>query len=162
MLSPIGMIVSDVMSTKVVSVPPTAKYKEVWNSFVKHHLHALPVVNSDKKVVGMVTEADLMQPVFLDSSQFSEEFSASTTFDEMEEKMKDLTRLTAEKVMNRRVVFTRPDTPVLRALSRMLIRKVRQMPVIDPERGLVGVVTKRDILDALVKKQFRLSRSKSR
>jgi CBS domain-containing membrane protein len=154
------MIVSEVMSTKVVSVPPTAKYKEVWNAFVKHQLHALPVVDSHKQVVGIVTEVDLMQPVFMDPGSFSEEFSASSTFEEMEEKVKDLTKLTAQKVMNRRIVFTRPDTPMLRALSRMLIRKIRQMPVIDPEKGLVGFVTKRDIVDALVKRQFRISRVK--
>lgn len=151
------MIVSDVMSTKVVSVPLTAKYKEVWNAFVKHHLHALPVVDTKNTVVGIVTEADLLQPVYPDQSQFSEEFSASTTFEDMEEKLKDLTKLTAQKVMSRRIIFSRPDTPILRALSRMLIRKIRQMPVVDDEKGLVGMVTKRDIVDALVKRQFRLS-----
>jgi len=149
------MIVQDVMSTKVFSVPQTARYKEVWNAFVTHHIHALPVLDSSKNVVGIVTEDDLMQPVFVDPSQFSEEFSANTTFEEMEDKMKDLTKLSAQKVMNRRVIFTRPDTPVLRALSRMIIRKVSQMPVIDENKGLVGMVTKRDIVDSLVRLQIR-------
>lgn len=150
------MKVSDVMSKNVQFVTPNTPLRELWEAIFKKHIHALPVVGRDKKMVGIVVEEDLLTPLYPDYQGVIEDFVGAGDFEGMEEKIHDLVKLRAEHVMNKRIIFTRADSPVLRALSRMLVHKVHQLPVVTEENILIGVVTKGDIFDSLFKKHLSL------
>ena len=78
----------------------------------------------------------------------------------MEMSIRQLSTKKAKDVMNKRVVFTRKDTEIMRALSRMIVRQVDQLPVIDEAEKVVGMITKGDIFYALAKKNFLLKTTK--
>ncbi|MEV8510476.1 CBS domain-containing protein [Actinoplanes sp. NPDC051475] len=55
--------VNDVMTQEVVSVPPTASYRELVDLLVGRHFSAVPVVDDFRRVTGMVSEADLLRKI---------------------------------------------------------------------------------------------------
>lgn len=154
------MKVHHVMSTSIVTVTPKAKFRELWKAIFKKQVHALPVVNEEKKIIGIISEEDLLRLLYPDYRDLVNDFVRARDFEEMEEKLHDLVDLEASHVMCSRVIFTRPDTPLMRALSRMLVRGVRQLPVISHNNQLIGMVSKGDIFDALFKRHLRLVKRK--
>lgn len=149
------MKVREIMSTKVSFVSPNTPLRELWKAIFKKHIHALPVVDKNKKVIGIVVEEDLLKPLYPDYQHLVEDFMGASEFEQMEEQIHTLEKLKAEDVMNTSVIFTRPDSPLLRALSRMIVRKVHQLPVLSEEDILIGVISKGDIFDSLFKRHVR-------
>lgn len=143
------MKVSDIMSLSVVTVGPKAPLRDLWKAIFKKHIHALPVVDTKKKLLGIVSEEDLLKPLYPNYQEYIEDFIGADDFEDMEEKIYDVAKLTAQKVMSKKVIFTREETPVMRALSRMIVRNVRQLPVLSKVDTVIGVITKGDIFDAL-------------
>jgi CBS domain-containing protein len=69
----------------------------------------------------------------------------------MEKKVRNIGQKTAGDIMKRRVIFTWEETPLMRALSRMIVRHVDQLPVLSQDYKVVGMITKSDIFDELFK-----------
>ena len=69
----------------------------------------------------------------------------------MERNVAELSNLTAADLMRTHVVFAHEDTPVMRALFRLIVRRINQMPVVAENGMVVGMVTKGDIFYALFK-----------
>lgn len=154
------MKVREVMSVKMVSVVAKTPMRELWEAIFKKGIHGLPVIDSKKKLVGFISEEDLLKPLYPSYRDVIEDFVSASDFEQMEEKIKDLTKFRAEHLMNKKVIFTRPDTPIMRALSRMIARNVRQLPVISEQDVLIGMITKGDIFDFLFKKHLQRFRPK--
>lgn len=153
------MKVSDVMSNRVVTVSPQASYKTIWSTFSSYKINALPVIDDDKKLQGILTKEDVLKSLYPGYLDLVDDFTKATDFDEMEERVKDLTNLTAKELMKSRVIFTRVDTPAMRALSRMIAQRVNQLPVLDDEDLVIGMVTKGDIFKGLFKQQVKKIKS---
>lgn len=147
------MKVHQIMRTSVITVTPKTPFKELWEAIFKKHVHSLPVVDTQNSLLGIVAEEDLVRRLYPDFSEIIDDFKTATDFEEMESNVGKLTELKAGDVMHTRVIFTREDTPIMRALSRMLVRNVRQLPVVTGEGIVIGVISKRDIVDALIKRQ---------
>lgn len=151
------MKVRDFMSAQVITALPTTKITEVWHLIFRKHIHGLPIVDKSQKLIGIISEEDILQKLYPD---YGEVLSGLTneSDEDLEEKLDKVKHLTAEKLMNRRVIFTHADANVMRALSRMIVRNVRQLPVVDDDDRVIGVITKGDIFDNL----FKLGRSRRR
>ncbi len=147
------MNVEKFMSKTAVTVTPDTPLPQVWKLIFEKHIHGLPVVDGSKKLLGIVSEEDLLNKLFPGYEDISEFSLTADNDEEVIEKLNKLKHLTAEKVMNKRVYFTRPDTLIMRALSRMMARHVRQLPVLDDNDRVVGVISKADIFRGLFKKR---------
>lgn len=149
------MKVKNIMSSKIVTATLSTPFRELWDSIIIKHVHSLLVIDKQKKLLGIVTEEDLCKPLYPDYTHYIEDLTKATDFESMEETIREIVDLTAKNIMARRVVFTRPETPVMRALSRMLVHGIRQMPVLGDNDAVVGVISKGDIVRALFNKQLR-------
>ena len=145
------MKVKEVMSTSLVTVLPTASFREVWKSIYKRKINALPVVDKNNKLLGIVVKESLLERLYPDYTELFSFNGDLPDFEEMESKILELGSLTAEDIMAKRLVYTREDTPVMRALSRMIVRRLNQLPVLSDKGTLVGVITKGDIFYAVFK-----------
>ncbi len=150
------MQVRHVMKKVMYAVSSEIPLRELWKTIFKKKVHALPVVDKQKRIIGIVSEEDLLKPLYPNYKDVIEDFVSAADFEEMEEKVHELTKLKAKHVMNKTVIFTRTETPIMRALARMIARKVSQLPVLSEENILIGIVTKGDIFDALFKKHLSL------
>ena len=149
------MKVGEVMSVHIVSASANTPLRDLWKAIFKKGIHGLPITDNKKKLLGIIAEEDLLKPLYPSYRDLIEDFVSASDFEEMEEKIQELTKLKAEHLMSRKVIFTRPETPIMRALSRMIVQNVRQLPVIDRDNTLIGMITKGDIFDILFKKHMR-------
>jgi CBS-domain-containing membrane protein len=155
------MKIQTVMSAIVLTVDPDSTVRELWKLLFKKHVNAAPVVDKKKKLVGIITKEDLLKALYPDFEEYFADISVVSDFEEMEGKIKQLGNLKAKDIMSKRVVFTRSETPMMRALSRMIVRRVDQLPVLSEKDEVIGMVTKGDIFYALVKKEMKKEKATS-
>lgn len=164
------MKVRDVMSTKITTVDPETPFREQWRTIFKGKINAVPVVDKGKKLLGIIAKEDLLKSLYPGYDELFDNYTSSLDSEKMEEKIHDVVSLKAKDVMCRRVVYTHADTPIMRALSRMIVRRLNQLPVVSSSGRLIGMVTKGDIFYALFKrhlsnkaqKQYRVHRFHSK
>lgn len=146
------MNVASIMSKHTITVGATATFSELWKSIFKHSINALLVVDKKQKLIGIVTREDLLERLYPDYQEmFANEWDLPD-FEAMEKKVLELSALRAVDIMCKRVIFTRETTPIMRALSRMIVRRLNQLPVLNDRDILVGIVTKGDIFASVFKK----------
>lgn len=148
------MKVDAVMSRKVHSVTLNTKFRKLWEAIFKEHVHSLPVVDDNHHVIGIITEEDLVRKLYPNYHELIDDIISAGDFEEMENKIGELSELTAGDIMCTKVIFAHSQTPVMRALSRMIVRNIRQLPVLTEDNVLIGMVSKRDIVDMLFQKRF--------
>lgn len=143
------MKVRKVMNKKAVFVRPNSSFLEVWDLLFKKHAHAVPVVDKKGILQGIISIQDLLIKLYPSYSDTLEEFLKEANFEELEEKIDEVKSMKAAEIMSKEVHCCYPDDPILKAFSKMVIRRVRQLPVIDYDNKLLGIVSKRDIFNKL-------------
>lgn len=143
------MKVRDAMSRRVITVSGDMKLRELWKTLFTAKINALPVVDKKKRLLGIISKEDILKLLYPDYEDLIEDFFSVTDFEEMEKRLDALGSKRASDIMSKRVVFTREDTPIMRALSRMIVRNYHQLPVLSREDRIVGMLTKGDVFYAL-------------
>ena len=137
-----NLVVADVMTTTVVSVTDDTPFKQIIEALADAHVSALPVVDADGHVLGIVSESDLLAKV-AGVGRGAPPLSGDSTEPHPRRKAD---AETAHDLMTAPVVTTRPDTPVARAARVAALQHVRRLPVVDNTNTLVGIVTRSDLL----------------
>ena len=147
------MLVAQMMSREMVTVPPQMPVQEVTRLLAQQHVTALPVVDSDGLFVGLITEEDLIVrhanlhlPLYLNVLDGFFPFRGEHQF---QEEMRRVLAATARELMNPKPVTVTPATDVADAASLMIERHANPLPVIDGAR-LVGLIGRRDIIRLMV------------
>lgn len=154
--------VKEIMRVHFVSATPEASFARIWEVLKTNHIHGLPIVNRRKKLVGIITEADLLRKLYPSYTEYIEDFRQASVPKIIEEKIGSLKKLQAKDIMNRKVHLAYPNDLIVRALSKMILRQVGQLPVIDYEENLLGVISKGDIFDHLFLEYLRFPRLKKK
>jgi len=137
----VNAIVKDVMSTHVIAVRQDATYKEMASRLREQRVSAFPVLDDDNKVIGIVSEADLLTKEALEG----ELPSVFHTVTRHRETVK-AAALTAAALMTRPAVTIGPDEPVTHAARLMYNQRVKRLPVISNDGKLIGIVSRSDVL----------------
>lgn len=133
--------VKDVMSTHVVAVRENASFKDMAARLREQRVSAFPVLDRDNKVVGIVSEADLLAKEALEG-ELPRAFRGAVHHREQAK----AAALTAADLMTKPPVTIGPDEPVTRAASLMYSRRVKRLPVTDEDGKLIGIVSRSDVL----------------
>ena len=144
--------VSDVMTRKVVTLTDTMPVAEAWETMLKHLLKALPVLNADGEVVGVLTDEDL-----LDRAGLEQHLSIAERLDEkiLQTELNSLrsSPLKVADVMTSPAITTRGDEPLSVAAARMSEHGIKRLPVLDEKGKLIGVLSRVDVLKQVVSKE---------
>ena len=143
------MKVADVMSKHVEFVLENTKVEKLSLLIFGRGINGVPVCKN-KKVVGFVTERDILSKFYPSVQEYVEDPFRSSDFEGMETKAKEIFEIRADQIMSKNPVTVTPETPLLRAQSLMFIEKIGRLPVIDDRGNLVGIIAKGDIFRALV------------
>ena len=133
--------VKDVMSTHVGAVRPGAEYKEMAAMLRAQRVSAFPVVDGDYKVIGMVSESDLLVKEALEGT--APGVLRGLTQRHVRSRV---TGLTAADLMTHPAVTIGPDEPVSHAARLMYRKRVKRLPVVAGDGTLIGIVTRSDVL----------------
>jgi CBS domain-containing protein len=132
--------VSDVMTHTVVAVGSETPFKDVVQLLDQWKVSAVPVLAGEGRVVGVVSEADLLaKEEFRDTDEggLAERIKASA--------------LTAGELMNAPAVTVHADATVAEAARIMARRHVKRLPVVDGVGLLQGVVSRSDLLKVFLR-----------
>jgi len=134
--------VDDVMTKDVVAVREDTPYRDVVNVLIERRVSAVPVIDRFDRVVGVVSEADLLHKVEAAGDDKPRLFESHHR---REERAKATGR-TAGDLMTAPAVCVPPSLAVAAAARRMHHGNVKRMPVEDDLGRLIGIVTRSDLL----------------
>lgn len=127
--------VRDAMTVDPIAIGPNAKLREVEELFETHDFNGVPVVDAQRRLLGILTKFDLLKAFSLDSHLMAPHY------DEIMEQ-------TAEAVMTRDPVSVSPRLPLSRLLQKLVEMRTKSLPVVE-EGLLVGIIAREDVLRAL-------------
>ena len=139
----------DIMTSPVHTIGPDATVESAVQRLTAESITALPVVDDDGELVGMVSEGDLLW----------HRVPADPTAHLRRDLRHDVTGppRTVREVMSESPVTTTEDADVADVADTMLRRDVRSMPVLNG-REVVGIISRRDVLRAAVRNDDVLAR----
>jgi CBS domain-containing protein len=123
------MLVRDAMTTMVLTVTPWDRASDAVALLVERHITGLPVVDDDGRVLGILTELDLIRAL---------------------RRGADPQLLLVADVMHTRPYFVEPDTDLYQAVALMEEWQVRRLPVCVGGR-LAGIISRGDVLRTLAR-----------
>ena len=143
------MHVRDVMTTHVICITKYESIMQVANILTEKNISGLPVVDNEQKVIGIITQADILSMVGVGR----------------EHTFKDLLKyMLGEPLPQRRIgdhvgdimtspaLTIKPDANVAEAVRIMDEKRIRRLTVVDENNLLLGIITRADILKAVIKK----------
>ncbi|MDW4904056.1 CBS domain-containing protein [Streptomyces sp. ADMS] len=137
------------MVDEVVTVDRDTPFKEVARLLEAHRISGLPVTDEDDKVLGVISETDLM---LRQSRRPGRDPTLgarlSRTFRRAGRKSR---ACTADGLMSSPAVTVRAETTATEAARTMLGHRVKRLPVVDEEDRLIGIVTRRDLLKVFLR-----------
>jgi CBS-domain-containing membrane protein len=136
-------LVRDVMTTEVVTVEPSTPFKEVAAKLARHRISSVPVLDADRRVLGVVNDADLL----LKQEHLDTEASISLVWSKRRRREREkAAAVVAGKLMTAPVATVSPATTVSDAVRLLLACGVQRLPVVDESERLVGIVSRADLL----------------
>jgi CBS domain-containing protein len=138
--------VRDVMSTHVIAVRKDAPFKEMAARLREFRVSAFPVVDDEGKVIGVVSEADLLTKEALDGGYAGMPGMINGMLRRREQDKAAGT--TAGDLMTHPAVTIAPEESAGQAARLMYVHKVKRLPVVEAEGHLVGIITRADVLAA--------------
>ena len=136
--------VKDVMTSTVVAVKETAGFKHIVNVMLRRGVSAFPVLDADDRVVGVISEADLLLKE-VGPEPFTGPAKSVLATGRRGERAK-ASGLTAGELMSKPAVTIGPDATVAQAAKLMYARRVKRLPVVADDGRLVGIVSRVDVL----------------
>lgn len=142
---PRSVIVADVMTRDPVEVEAGDPLSDVVYIMVRRNLRAIPVIDAERRVVGIITNSDLVARAGL---PLRVELLQGLSTADQQEAIDGLATgpQTAGAVMTSAVVTVTPETSVREAARLMVQRRLKRLPVVDEQDHLVGVVSRFDLL----------------
>jgi CBS-domain-containing membrane protein len=136
-------LVKDLMTTQVVTIGPATPFKELVARLAEHRVSAVPVVDDAGRVLGVVSEADLLLkeefpdpdadvPLFWTKRRRAEHDKAAAAV--------------AHDLMTVAVVSISPDATAAEAARRLHTANVKRLPVVDERGRLLGIISRSDLL----------------
>ncbi|MGA7488343.1 MAG: CBS domain-containing protein [Xanthobacteraceae bacterium] len=127
--------VGQYMTRTVITVTRQATLHELAALFERHDFNSFPVVE-DETMLGIVTKFDFLRAFAFTTGQMVPHYG-------------ELMRRPVGDVMTEAVVHLEPDAPLTRVLQLMVSIRARSFPVLSPERRLVGMISREDVMRAL-------------
>ena len=133
--------VKNVMTTQVVAVRRGATFKEMAATLRRYRVSAFPVIDDDGRVIGVVSEADMLAKEALNGDPGG---TITAMLDRRERDKAD--GLTADDLMTHPAVTVTPEDAVEHAARLMYTLRVKRLPVIDAGGYLIGIISRTDVL----------------
>ncbi|MFI0411710.1 CBS domain-containing protein [Actinomadura sp. 3N508] len=136
--------VADVMTTNVITASEDTTFAEIADAIAEHRISAVPILDTDRRPIGIVTEADLLhKQEYKDGTAHRRGVlrRRSTAEDEAKAAAVD-----ARGLMSAPAVSVAPHTTVAEAARLLNAHGFKAMPVVGKDGRLAGIVARRDLL----------------
>jgi CBS domain-containing protein len=143
------MHVQDVMTRDVISVLKYESIMHVANILSEKNISGLPVVDKENIVIGIITQADILSVVGMRKEHTFKDLLRHMLGEPLpERKIGDI----VADIMASPAVTIKPQANIAEAAQIMDERKIRRLPVVDDRNRLAGIISRADILKAVLRK----------
>lgn len=143
---------NDIMKKYVVTASPDTPISDLVKLFVKNEVSAVPVVDGEEQLVGIVTEGDLLyKKVRPHVPHYVNLLGASIYYNgisEYDRSFKKLMAVTAKDLMTKDVIVAAADADIEQLAGVMVAEHLKTIPIVVRKR-VIGIVTRRDILEII-------------
>ncbi|GAA2655254.1 CBS domain-containing protein [Streptomyces vastus] len=139
--------VGEVMTSEVIRARRETPFKDVAQLLARHRISGLPVVDADDKVLGVISETDLMHR---QAAKAKRDRGGRFRLPALRRKARiaatKARALTAGQLMSTPAITVHPEQRVADAARVMERHHIERLPVVDEEDRLIGIATRRDLL----------------
>lgn len=143
----------DIMTAPVLSITEDQSIKEVIDLLAANKFSGVPVVDSDNKVVGVISDTDIVRYShqisvipFTDLSGWISPYADISDLASLRKGIDMLAKTKVSHVMTKKVHVASEDTDIQEIAKLMSRRKINRVPIVDGEERLVGIVTRADLV----------------
>jgi CBS domain-containing protein len=148
------------MTKNVITATPGDLVIDAIKKLSENNISGMPVIDKDNKVVGMISETDILKSLKLESRTLSWVFPSShalgMTFEEsvnhrkMKDALKEIKNTNIEDIMKKEVITVDEKKTIAEVSSIMANNEVNRVPVIKDGK-IIGIVTRGDIIQGIAK-----------
>ncbi len=152
---PVGCLVKDIMTRKVVTVGPEATLRDVAHILFENHVSGVPVIDDQGRLLGIISETDIvaavktyerrLNMVFPTPSILSITFKPDYKEKELTSAVKEFQTLKAKDVMTSQILVLGPEDTLQRVVLVMNSFGVNRIPIVEDTK-LVGIVARSDVI----------------
>jgi CBS domain-containing protein len=142
------------MTRSVITVNVDSEIKEVAAQVVDSRVSGFPVVTEDNRVVGIITEGDLIRrlrevqmPIFMDILGGMIPLKSLSS---VEQQLHEITATKVKDLMTTPAITVKEDTELEEIADMMVKRNIKRVPVVDDDERLLGIVSRNDLVRAMV------------
>jgi CBS domain-containing protein len=143
------MHVKDFMIKEAITVLPEASIKEVMKTFVEKKIGGVPIVDSGGKLLGIVTDGDILRAIKPVDQHIQNYFTYSILIEEinLESRMSEMKNLSIIKIAKtRNIVTIHPEDELKKVVQLLSKHHFKKLPVVDDENRVVGVLSRGDVI----------------
>lgn len=149
------MKVKEIMAKPVFVAREDETLREVAVKMLHNKVGGLPVVNSEGKITGFLTESDFAikpQGIPFSRDTAPQLFGKWINKDDVEKMYVEAGKIKVEEVMSKNVVYVTPEDSVETLIQKFMEHRFRRLPVVEDGKP-IGMVSTRDLLKILVQEQ---------
>ena len=151
------MILQEIMNKYPITVGREEQLTEVAKLMVKHNLTAISVVDDNNKLIGIISEGDLLyKKVRPHAPHYINILGANIYYGgigEYDAQFKKLVATKVEEIMTTEVITAYADAEVEVTVGAMVEKHLKNLPVVDDAYHLVGMVSRHDIMKLIAEEQ---------
>jgi len=144
------LMVKDVMRHDVATVTPDDTLKEVANKMFRNRLSALAVVDENGKLLGVISDRDLIKAALPDYQALISNLNYSLDVEPFEELLKREDKIKVSQLFRDEYEVTTPETRIVEVAAMMIFKDVRRV-FVTSEDNLVGVLLRKDIVNMIIR-----------
>jgi CBS domain-containing protein len=148
------MKAKEIMSTQVITIGKDTTIEEIAHLLADNNISGVPVVEENGKVIGMVTQKDLLykdvEPRFPAMVEILGGIIFLNGVRHYNEELRKMVATKAEDIMTRHVHTVRPDEKVERIAQLMVEEDINRVPVVE-EGKLAGIISRADVIRYIAK-----------
>lgn len=143
----------DIMTTDVIVAKKNDSIANVATLLIREKIGGLPVVDEENKVVGIISETDIMQKeTDIESPRVINFFQGLIFLDDikkLEDDMKKVAAYKVEDLMSKDIITVNEDDSFDYVANVMIKKSINRVPVVDKENFLKGIICRYDIIKAM-------------
>lgn len=138
----------DIMARDIIAIDEAASLDDAWGLLHKHKIKALPVINKQRHVIGIITIADFLKDVASQSRHYRsglEQLMAGSENPAVEQRP-------VSQIMTRPVITEQMDAPVSVLIKKLSDWGMHHVPIVNAQQELVGMITQSDLIGSMYQK----------
>lgn len=154
--------VKEAMEKNVITFHADDKIVDVSQSLRKHKISGAPIIDENNKVIGIISEGDIMRLLEVHSPRLNLILPSPLDwielpirmkyeFDEIAEDMNRAASVHISEIMTKEIVSITEDADISDAAKLMDTHSVNRLPVLNDNNELIGIVTRGDIINSMVR-----------